>query len=130
MRSWTVSISIAPRCWHECPSLLEAIITYDNIENHSSFKTVIHQIKSRTFPEVKKKILQYLKEPYLCRISGRLKYKSRNFDQEKYLLSLAMGSSWEQVIISLRCSCSFCFLFLFPLRKLSKKTNLLWYFFS
>ena len=130
MRSWTVSISIAPRCSHECPSLLEAIITYDNIENHSSFKTLIEQIKSTTFPEVKKKILQYLKEPYLYRISGRLKYKSRNFDQEKYLLSLAMGSSWEQVTISLRCSCSFYFLFLFPLRKLSKKTNLLWYFFS
>ena len=55
-----------------------------NTENHSRFKTVIDQIKSRTFPEVKKKILQYLQEPYFYKISGRLKYKSRNFDYDKY----------------------------------------------
>ena len=47
-----------------------------NTENHSRFKTVIDQIKSRTFPEVKKKILQYLQKPYFYRISGRLKHKS------------------------------------------------------
>ena len=85
---------------------------------------------SRTFPEVNKKLLQYLQEPYFYRISGRLKYKLRNFDQDKYLLSLAMGSIWEPMIISLCCSCTFCFSFSFSFTEALKKTYLLWYFFS
>ena len=93
MQSWMVSTSIVPRRSHEYPSLLEAINTNYNIEKHSSSEIVTDRIKSRTFPEVKKYILQYLQEPYFYRISGRLKYKSQNFVKDKYLLSLAMGST-------------------------------------